>query len=398
MPLPDNLGHNNHHDCVEGISKVDSNVHKSLPNLKMAEIESAIAPHLRTERVVPGKTPDNFKPPFEIYASRYPPSMKELVFAIIGVQYSSSDLNDGVAMEKIISFTSSTAVPSHLRPTLEEVAAVTDNRSHYNIAILAYWPDRRTWNEWLEQTGFQEWWSGLDPTNQQNGWFLEVFFPTMDRFETILTDTTMREGASYMRDNVSGPVLEHGYWGSMRDRLPLAQVDELVGEKAFLQAGGPKRPSTLTSRVRVPGKRNLAVIRSGQDWKESLPKERDLYLKMMRPALQAGMDFLHDHGDEVGCYSNRFMDIVGPKGEIGKDRSFGLGYFDDLASLEAWSKSHPTHVNIFAVFMKYAKEMNNELSLHLYHEVSVLESSQQLFEYVSCHANTGMLSSIRDDD
>ncbi|CAH0036127.1 unnamed protein product [Clonostachys rhizophaga] len=200
----------------------------------------------------------------------------------------------------------------------------------------------------------------------------------MDRFETILTDTAMREGASYMRDNVSGPVLEHGYWGSMRDRLPLARVDELVGEKAFLQARGPKRPSTLTSRT--------------------LPKERDLYLNMMRPALQAGMDFLHDHGDEVGCYSNRFMDIVGPKGETGKDRSFGLGYFDDLASLEAWSKSHPTHVNIFAVFMKYAKEMNNELSLHLYHEVSVLESSQQLFEYVSCHANTGMLSSIRDDD
>ncbi|CAG9987820.1 unnamed protein product [Clonostachys byssicola] len=364
----------------------------------MAEIESAIAPHLRTERVVPGNTPDNFKPPFEIYASRYPPLMKELVFAIIGVQYSSSELNDGVAMEKLISFISSTAVPNHLRPTLGEVAAMTDNRSHYNIAMLAYWPDRRTWNEWSEQTGFQEWWSGLDPTNQQNGWFLEVFFPTMDRFETILTDTTMREGASYMRDNVSGPVLEHGYWGSMRDRLPVAQVDELVGEKAFLQAGGPKRPSTLTSRVRVPGKRNLAVIRSGQDWKETLPKERDLYLKMMRPALQAGMDFLHDHGDEVGCYSNRFMDIVGPNGETGKDRSFGLGYFDDLASLEAWSKSHPTHVNIFAVFMKYAKEMNNELSLHLYHEVSVLESSQQLFEYVSCHANTGMLASIRDND
>jgi hypothetical protein len=281
---------------------------------------------------------------------------------------------------------------------LEEVAAVADNRSHYNIAMLAYWPDRKAWNEWSEQTGFQEWWSGLDPANQQNGWFLEVFFPTMDRFETILTDTAMREGASYMRDNVSGPVLEHGYWGSMRDRLPLAQVDELGGEKAFLQAGGPKRPSTLTSRVRVPGKRNLAVIRSGQDWKETLPKERDLYLKMMRPALQAGMDFLHDHGDEIGCYSSRFMDIVGPKGETGKDRSFGLGYFDDLASLEAWSKSHPTHVNIFAVFMKYTKEMNNELSLHLYHEVSVLESSQQLFEYISCHANTGMLSSIRDDD
>lgn len=47
--------------------------------------------------------------------------------------------------------------------------------------------------------------------------------------------------------------------------------------------------------------------------------------------------------------------------------------------------------------MKYAKEMENNLSLHLYHEVSVLEAGQQLLEYVSCHASTGMLSSIRDD-
>ncbi|KAF4120340.1 phenylacetaldoxime dehydratase [Geosmithia morbida] len=363
----------------------------------MANIESAIAPDLRTDRIVPGNLPSDFTPPFEVYTSRYPPSMKELVFAIIGVQYSSPSLNDGAAMEKIISFTSSTAVPAELRPTLKEIAAVTDNRGYYNIATLAYWPDRKTWDRWSEETGFKGWWSGLDPTTQPNGWFLEVFFPTMERYETILTDTVMHEGASYMRNGVSGPILEHGYWGSMRDRLPAAQVDELDGEKAFLQAGGPKRPETLTSRIRVPGKRNLAVIRSGQDWKDTLPKERELYLGKMHPALQAGMDFLHDHGDEVGCYSNRFMDIVGPMGETGTDRSFGLGYFDCLASLEAWSKSHSTHVNIFAVFMAYVKEMDNNLSLRLYHEVSVLEPSQQLFEYVSCHSNTGMLSSIRDD-
>ncbi|VUC35674.1 unnamed protein product [Clonostachys rosea] len=363
----------------------------------MTNIESAIAPHLRTERVVPGNTPENFKPPFEIYASRFPPSMKELVFAIIGAQYPSKESNDGAAMEKIASFTSSTTVPLELRPTFEEVAAMTDNRGYYNIATLIYWPDRATWDQWSELTGFKEWWSTLDPTTERNGWFLEVFFPTMDRFETILTTTAMREGASYMRTGASGPVLEHGYWGSMRDRLPVSQVDELVGEKAFLQAGGPKRPATLKSRVRVPGKRNLAIIRSGQDWKETLPRERELYLNMMRPALQNGMDFLHDHGDEIGCYSNRFMDMVGFKGEGGRDRSFGLGYFDDLASLEAWSKSHPTHVNIFAVFMKYAKEMGDNMTLRLYHEVSVLEAEQQFFEYISCHSSTGMLSSVCGD-
>lgn len=362
----------------------------------MSQVDTAIAPHLQRERTLPANTPANFTPPFGLYASRYPPSMKELAFAIIGVQYSSADLNDGAAIGKIRAFMTSTDVPKDLRPTLGEIAAVTDNRGYYNIAVLAYWPDRKTWNEWSDRSGFGKWWSDLDPSQQKNGWFLEVFFPTIDRYETILTDNTLIEGASVMRKGVSGPVLEHGYWGSMRDRFPLAQVDKMIGEKASLHAGGHEKPETLTSRVRVPGKKNLCVIRSGQDWKEALPKERDLYLNMMRPALQKGMDFLHNHGDEVGCYSNRFMDMVGPKGESGKDRSFGLGYFDDLASLEAWSKSHPTHLKIFAVFNKYAKEMGTDMSLRLYHEVSVLEADQQLFEYISCHSKSGMLSSIHN--
>ncbi|PGH10545.1 hypothetical protein AJ80_07491 [Polytolypa hystricis UAMH7299] len=111
-----------------------------------------------------------------------------------------------------------------------------------------------------------------------------------------------------MRESVSGALKEHTYWGSMRDRLPASQTDDLVGESGqFSQkvaAGCPPK------RVRVPGKRNLAIIRSGQDWSNTYPKERKLYLETMHPVLIKGMSFLRDNGAEVGCYSCRFMDVV----------------------------------------------------------------------------------------
>jgi hypothetical protein len=68
-------------------------------------------------------------------------------------------------------------------------------------------------------------------------------------------------------------------------------------------------------------------------------------------------------------------------------------YFDDLSSLERWSKSHQTHIDIFGGVLRYAKKLDNVLGLRLFHEVLVLEPSQQFFEYVGCHGETSMLGS-----
>lgn len=321
--------------------------------------------------------------------------------AIIGVQYANAEMNDGRALAEISSYLTTEAVPSTSRPSFHEFAAVTDNRGFYNIAVLVYWPSKGAYGEWTAASGFEGWWSGLDAGAEHagNGWFLEVFFPTVDRFET-LHNTQEPEGAANMRDDLSGPIQEHGYWGSMRDRLPCSQTDHLVGEAAALErgslsngsSGAHKNGTGPPRRVRVPGKTNLAVIRSGQDWAATLPEERELYLETMHPVLTKGMDFLRDHGDEVGCYSCRFMEIVDSKGTGGADRTFGLAFFDDLASLERWSREHPTHLAIFGGFGKYAKRLGEKMTLRVFHEVLVLEPEQQLFEYIDCHEGTGMLA------
>ena len=199
-----------------------------------------------------------------------------------------------------------------------------------------------------------------------------------------------------MRESISGPIQEHVYWGSMRDRLPISQVDSLDNQAAYIPCGElSSKRREARQRVRISGTRNLAVIRSGQDWSATIPEERNLYLDSMHPTLAKGMQYLRDNGDEVGCISCRFMDIVDPVNpQAKKDRTFGLAYFDCLGSLESWSKSHPTHIAIFGEFAKYAKKLGDKMSLRLFHEVLVLEPEQQLFEYINCHRRTGMLNKL----
>ncbi len=81
--------------------------------------------------------------------------------------------------------------------------------------------------------------------------------------------------------------------------------------------------------------------------------------------------------------------------KTGTEQTFGLAFFDDLASLESWSKEHQTHLNIFGGFLQYARKLNYKLSLHLYHEVLVLKPEQQFFEYVGCHPKTGMVGGLK---
>lgn len=358
--------------------------------------ESAIEEHLLRERTLPARTPQNYHPAYPVYTARWGKSTTDLVMAVLGMQFPSQNSQVVKARVKLSSFIESNEADPATRPSFSEIASVTDARGYYNEAIIAYWPSSSAYNQWAAQSGFKQWWDDLDPERESHGWFIEVFFPTTDRVETAFTNNKIPEGAAHAKDSISGPVTEHGYWGSMRDRLPLSQTDSLDGDRANWDAKMRENlANTLKRRIRVPGTPNLAIIRSGQDWADTNPAERKLYLNEMHPVLVKGMDFLRDHGYEVGCYSCRLMDIVDAKtAKADRDRTFGLAYFDELASLERWSKEHPTHLDIFGGFFRYAKKLDNQITLRLSHEVLVLKPEQQLFEYVGCHAATGMLTAI----
>ncbi|EFQ89432.1 hypothetical protein CFE70_005125 [Pyrenophora teres f. teres 0-1] len=320
--------------------------------------------------------------------------MDNLVMAIMGTQHVSPTSADSAGISTIKKFVCD--APESLRPSFWEVASVLDKKGAYNIAVVAYWPSTDLHRDWQEKAGFNAWWQSSDREKDGHGWFQEVLSPTVDRFETVFSNSEHPEGAANMQEKISGEMEEHAYWGSMRDRLAAAQDDELKGTKWVDSGNGSYANGSSSKRIRVAGKQNLCVIRSGQDWSDTLPKERKLYLETIHPVLVKGMDFLRDEGRQTGCYAMNLWDVVDSKlHQVNQDRTFGLGYFDSLASLEDWSKSHQTHVNIFCGFLMYAKKLNNVLSLRLFHEIYVLEQDQQFFEYIGCHEESGMVNSLR---
>ncbi|KAF3052840.1 hypothetical protein E8E11_009039 [Didymella keratinophila] len=349
-------------------------------------LEAAIPPHLQKPRTCPISTPPNYHPPFPNYCARFPTNMSHLVMATIGAQYPSHDDFTSIATEKIKSFVTSSSSAS----SFWETVSVTDKRGFYNIAIIAYWPSVSDFETRKTESGFGSWWSSTDREHDGHGWFQETLLPSVDRFETVFSNNEVPEGAANMREKISGEISEHAYWGSMRDRFAAAQDDRLEGEKGAARAEGATRGG---KRARVLGRKNLCIIRSGQDWSATLPAERKLYLENMHPVLIKGMTFPRDEGKSIGCYENNLWDVVDSSTyEANLEKTFGLGFFDDLSSLEYWSKSHQTHIDIFGGFLMYAKKLNNVLSLRLFHEIYVLEADQQVFEYVGCHEETGMLN------
>lgn len=353
-------------------------------------LESAIPNHLARERTQPTKLPENYDPPFPAFTARFPTDIKDIVMVIIGAQHISA--SDRSSLPKLIDFLGQG--PEKYGCTYWEPASVNDNSGAYNEVVIAYWHSEPQYRLWATHSGFEQWWSDLDPKLEQHGWFLEIFLPSVDRFETLFSNGEATEGAAHMKGGMSGPISEHVYWGSMRDRLPASQTDPLAGTNEGAESKHrPDKAVPASKRTRVEGRRNLAVIRSGQDWSNTKPFEREKYLETMHPVLIKGMDFLRDEGDEVGCFSCRFMEVLDrEKLTTGTDKTFGLAYFDDLASLEGWSKQHKTHLDIFGRFLQYAKELQNDVSLRLFHEVLVLEPKQQYFEYLGCHPKTGMLA------
>jgi hypothetical protein len=70
--------------------------------------------------------------------------------------------------------------------------------------------------------------------------------------------------------------------------------------------------------------------------------------------------------------------------------------FRDVESVlrKGQSKQHDTHLDSYSRFWQYAAELQNGVTLRLFHKVVMLRSEQQFFEYVGCHSGTGLLGSM----
>ncbi|WFU28580.1 phenylacetaldoxime dehydratase family protein [Bradyrhizobium sp. CB1717] len=341
-------------------------------------MESAIPLHLETTRTRHKRVPDDYQPPYPSFVARYKPAVSRLVMAYFGLQYRGAVPPGAIeALKEIAGLFAGEGGPSHW-----DRAHHVDQAGYENVVTVAYWNDVARFDAWFAPA--REAWTGRD--HEGVGTFIEVLRPVVARHETLFSSLDRPEGVAVVADGMSGEVQEHAYWGGMRDRIPLSQTDAMA-------PGGSPELVHDGARLSVKAHDNLCLIRSGQDWSDTEASERKLYLEDVEPVLREGMGFLRDDGLAIGCYANRYMQVLAADGSV-TEKSYGQSWWKSLAALERWAESHPTHVRIFGAAIKYLSTLGPSAKLRLYHEVTVAAAHEQFFEYRSCHAKTGMLAAV----
>lgn len=347
------------------------------------DLESSIPTHLRRERSCPRRAgAAEFAPPYPSFVARFDPALRQLGMAYLGLQSREPGAAADEALGTLRTWLAATDGPRH-----HDQAREVDAAGYTNLVTVAYWDDTRALERWFAAHGRH--WTDGTVTARGCGTFAEVLRPQVERFETLFSAADRGEGAALLAERMSGMVQEHAYWGGMRDRIALAQTDALP-------ARGAVRVESDGARRRVFGYDNLCLIRSGQDWADTDSTERDMYLRDVEPVLREGMVFLRDDGLPIGCLGNRYMRVVDAAGRD-TDKSFGMSWWRDLAALERWAESHPTHVAIFGAAMRYLSQLGPAARLKLYHEVTVAAAQEQSFEYLHCHEATGLLRAAVGD-
>ena len=241
------------------------------------------------------------------------------------------------AIEMRVALTTGDDTPSHL-----ERARVV-NEEVPTAVFLGYWEDPGAYHRWRER-------ADVKAAMSLPGVLEEAATIPADRWETLHSTGETTPGVRNL--SPVQPTDVHEYWGAARDRIPASADSDLASEPA------------------VPLPSNLCLIRSGQIWRYCGDEERRLYFEQVAPNLSAGIDFL-SRNPGTGCLSSRFLQEQTLDGEDLESTSF-VGWFRDLASLEAWSRSHPTHLAIFESFLAMVGELGGQIQLRLWHEVSVI--------------------------
>lgn len=329
-----------------------------------------------SERRCPVRMPAAWQPPVPAFIADIS-RVQSAVVSCVGVQSSSGQRSE--ALFRLRDFYSR-------RAARVEHAWHVDAQSYRNDVLVCYFDSMA-----VEQKAAQElaqWWDSPDRLSEGTGYWRETFTAPATHRETLFSGNDRPAGMGALSSSAMlGPIAEHGYWGSVRDRIPASAHDDLQ----VSHGADPQLHETAGRRIRLTPHANLCIIRSGKDITDCAGRELDLYLGRVHPTLIRGMDFLRDHPEETGCYSCRFMAELDDEGQATK-RSFGLAAFASLGHLEAWAESHPTHLAIFNEFLAMAGQLGAEMRLRLWHEVFVLpEGEGHRFEYLNCHPATGLL-------
>ena len=177
--------------------------------------------------------------------------------------------------------------------------------------------------------------------------------------------------------------MEHAYWGGARDRIPASQTDAMEPRAS--------RRSCATARCCACCRTsNLCLIRSGQDWGDTEADERACICEDVEPVLRAGMDFLRDdgRGDRLLRQS---LHARGDARRPADREELRHELVEEPGGAGALGRVTPDARGDFRRRDEVPVDARPGSQTKLYHEVTVARADEQLFEYLNCHARTGML-------
>jgi len=338
-----------------------------------------------TDRLVPIRRPAGFIPAVQRWSFLLPPSCTTLRVGFFAVQAANAA---AIAASPFRTWAHDALAEHADGPTALDHSRYVDAAGKLNHVIAAYWVNAARFARWRADASTQEWWDAPARLSDATGVWRETLRVPRDRQESI-----------YWRDYPAGlmtspevaifPTPYCGYYGAMRDRIPLAATDKLDAPPGAVLRAQPERTG-FGQRWRVTPPHNLAVIRSANSWGMMDAEQHADYQERLRGPLDRGMDFLRENPLPTGCAVLRMQRKTDATGaEAPEDHA--LGYFLSLRHMEAWAEGHASHAAIFGAAIARYRRYGPANQLRTWHEVYVLPEGDQLFEYANCHPATGLL-------
>ena len=337
-----------------------------------------------SDRRFPLRKREGFVPQVQRWSFQLPPDCMQMRVAFLAVQ----GLEDA-ALEQSAFFQWAQSALSHAAgPTTFDHARFTDAQGLRNHVIAAYWVDENRFERWRSDDVLQSWWASNERLHDKTGVWREILRVPRERQESI-----------YWRDYPAGlmssdevaiyPTPYCGYYGAMRDRIPLAARDPLDAPEDFGLVEQTGRAG-YGERWRITPPHNLAVIRSANTWGRMDEEQLADYEKNLRQPLDNGMAYLRESPLPTGCASLRMQRTFDTQGHL-LPEEHALGHFLSLRHMEAWAENHATHAAIFTAAISRYKRYGTDNQLRTWHEVYVLPAGDQFFEYIHCGPKTGLL-------
>ncbi len=332
-------------------------------------------------RINPLRRPKGFEPTVQRWSVAFPKKFGDLYVSFLGVQARTADDLNG---SPFLSWIQST-LEREDRPIIHDHARHIDSEGYHTHITTLYWLSADTANSWRREADL--WWEDPARLEENTGYFREELRVPRNRQETLYWQD-YPAGLSRSDEVSIYPTPYCGYYGAMRDRIPLAATDELAAEDELPLSLHMR--ATAKAHWRIDPPRNVAVIRSATYWGDCDPDQMKDFTENLRGPLEAGMQFLVQNPQVSGCCSMRYQQSCDAAGATIPE-THALAFFHSLAQMEEWAERHTSHHAIFRAAMARYRKYGTANQLRTWHEVYVLPREGQSLRYINCHARTGLL-------